>query len=175
MRNPLRTEGEAFQVVLIALPIAVIVAVVGVLGGGWAAFGVLLAVVVVLLVRARFLRESDPPRGVELADARDPAGTRRRLLVLANETLLGAPLHAEIRSRLRAPRGAVLVVAPALNSRLRHWTSDSDEALAAARERLSLSLASLEQVGIAARGQVGDDDPLQALEDALRTFPADEV
>ena len=26
-----------------------------------------------------------------------------------------------------------------------------------------------------ARGEIGDGDPLQALEDALRTFPADEI
>ncbi len=29
---------------------------------------------------------------------------------------------------IEAPRGNVLVVAPALNSRLRHWTSDEDTA-----------------------------------------------
>jgi GABA permease len=33
----------------------------------------------------------------------------------------------------------------------------------------------LAAAGIETRGQVGDDDPLQAIEDALRSFPADEI
>ena len=64
---------------------------------------------------------------------------------------------------------------PALNSAIRHWTSDEDGARTAAQERLDRSIARLAQEGIAARGEVGDADPLQAMEDALRTFGADEV
>ena len=67
------------------------------------------------------------------------------------------------------------MTAPALNSRLRHWVSDADRALAEARARLDASLAALRSAGIDADGEVGDDDPVQALEDALRTFKADEV
>ena len=33
----------------------------------------------------------------------------------------------------------------------------------------------MREAGIEARGEVGDGDPLQAIEDALRTFGADEV
>ena len=33
----------------------------------------------------------------------------------------------------------------------------------------------LAQAGVEARGEVGDGDPLQAMEDALRTFGADEI
>ncbi len=33
----------------------------------------------------------------------------------------------------------------------------------------------LREAGINARGEVGDADPLQAIEDALRTFGADEI
>jgi hypothetical protein len=69
----------------------------------------------------------------------------------------------------------VLVVTPALNTRIRHWTSDEDTARAAAQIRLDESLASLSNDGIDARGVVGDDDPLQAIEDSLRMFPADEI
>ena len=64
---------------------------------------------------------------------------------------------------------------PALNSKLRHWASDEDGARAAARQRLDDSLARLAASGIDARGEVGDADPLQSIEDALRTFGADEV
>ena len=48
-------------------------------------------------------------------------------------------------------------------------------ARAAAQERLDECLARLRDAGITARGEIGDGDPLQALEDALRTFPADEI
>ena len=67
------------------------------------------------------------------------------------------------------------VVCPALNAPLRHWVSDEDGAREAAQERLDASLARLADAGVEARGEVGDGDPLQAIEDALRTFGADEV
>ena len=69
----------------------------------------------------------------------------------------------------------VLLVCPALNSKLRTWTSDEDGARAAAQERLDECLSRLGDAGVTARGEIGDGDPLQALEDALRTFPADEI
>jgi hypothetical protein len=69
----------------------------------------------------------------------------------------------------------VLVVAPALNSRLRHWLSDDGGARRAAAERLEACLDRLEHGGVHARGCVGDADPLQAIADSLPTFAADEV
>jgi nucleotide-binding universal stress UspA family protein len=69
----------------------------------------------------------------------------------------------------------VLVVAPALNSRLRHWLSDEDGARRAAQERASDLVARLERGGVHAEGRVGDADPLLAIADALPTFAADEI
>ena len=69
----------------------------------------------------------------------------------------------------------VLVVAPALNSWLRHWFSDEDPARRRASERLTASLDRLRRRSVRAFGRVGDADPLQAIVDALRTFPADEI
>ena len=37
------------------------------------------------------------------------------------------------------------------------------------------SLAAMRKAGIQASGEVGDSDPLQAIEDALRTFAPDEL
>jgi hypothetical protein len=99
----------------------------------------------------------------------------RRLLVVANETVGGAPLLDRIRELSTGARTEVLVVTPALNSPLRHWASDEDPAREAASQRLDRSLARLQQEGVEARGEVGDGDPLQAIEDALRTFGADEI
>ena len=69
----------------------------------------------------------------------------------------------------------MLVVVPALNTPLKHWVSDEDGARAAAGERLEASLEAMRAAGIEARGEVGDGDPLQAIEDALRTFAPDEL
>jgi hypothetical protein len=80
-----------------------------------------------------------------------------------------------IEERSRDVRAEVLVVTPALNSPLRHWTSDEDNARAAAQTRLDASLERLRSLGIDASGEVGDGDPLQAMEDAMRTFGADEI
>ena len=69
----------------------------------------------------------------------------------------------------------VLVVAPALNSRLRHWLSDEDAARLRAKERVAVHVEQLERSGAHAEGRVGDADPLLAIADALRTFAADEI
>jgi nucleotide-binding universal stress UspA family protein len=69
----------------------------------------------------------------------------------------------------------VLVVAPALNSRLRHWLSDDGAARRNAEERAAACVDRLERAGIHANGCVGDADPLQAIADVLPTFAADEI
>jgi nucleotide-binding universal stress UspA family protein len=73
------------------------------------------------------------------------------------------------------PDADVLVVAPALNSRLRHWVSDEDAARRRAEDRAAAFVERLERSGIHAQGRVGDADPLLAIADALSTFPADEI
>jgi hypothetical protein len=104
-----------------------------------------------------------------------PAEPGRRILVVANRTCPCPTLADEVARRARAAPTDVLVVAPALNSRLRHWVSDVDEALARAQERLDLAIAALRRRGVIARGEIGDADPLLAIADALASFPADEI
>jgi hypothetical protein len=87
----------------------------------------------------------------------------------------GKELLAIVRERASAPGTAVHVVCPALNSRVRTWTSDEDGARAAAQARLDASIAQLAAAGISAHGVIGDGDPVQAVEDVLRSFPADEI
>jgi len=99
----------------------------------------------------------------------------RRILVIANETCPCPALADEVAARAGEPGLEVLVVAPALNSRLRHWVSDVDAAVAEARERLDRAIENLSERGIAADGVVGDSDPLVAIEDALATFQATEI
>jgi hypothetical protein len=97
----------------------------------------------------------------------------RRVLVISNETVEAEILRDTIAAR--ADRTQVLVVAPALNTRLRHWLSDEDPARRAADRRLAAALAGLRAAGVDVDGWVGDADPLMAIEDALATFAADEL
>jgi hypothetical protein len=54
----------------------------------------------------------------------------RRILVIANRTCPCLTLADDVARRASDTPIDVRVVAPALNSRLRHWVSDVDEALA---------------------------------------------
>jgi hypothetical protein len=114
-------------------------------------------------------------RPVQTAPVRRSADDERRILVIANETVGGDTLRECIHSRAKGTRANVLVVCPALNSPVKHWVSDEDPARAAAQQRLDASLARLRQGGIDANGEIGDSEPLQAIEDAMRTFGPDEV
>jgi len=62
----------------------------------------------------------------------------------------------------------IVVIAPTLPSRLQWLVSDTDAASERADERLRTVLGHLEDVGVAARGRVGSDDPLTAFDDAIR-------
>jgi hypothetical protein len=94
------------------------------------------------------------------------------VLVVANETLSGPELVTAL-SGLGAT--SVLIVAPALNSRLRHWMNDDANARHAANERLAAAIRALDAAGLTATGQIGDADPLQATHDSLCTFDADHL
>ena len=171
MINPLRSEAEAFRFLIASIVYfgAIVIAALIDKWAGVAVFVVLSAAVLAWWFRAR--REERAPRTVP----RPHAEGERRILVVANETVGGQTLRSMILEKSRDAREEVFVVTPALNSPLRHWFSDEDGARAAAQERLEASLARLAEAGVQARGEVGDDDPLQAIEDALRTFGADEI
>ena len=170
MRNPFRSEAEAFNFVLVCVVLFAAVAVAGILGGGWAALGVFLVLAVGMAVYVK----GEPKEGEPAVLGRGRGDGRRRILVVANETVAGRALRGEIVERARG-EADVLVVCPALNSPLRHWASDEDHARAEAQARLDGSLRALADEGVEARGQVGDADPIQAIDDALRTFGADEI
>ena len=171
-RNPFRSEADAYRFLLLTVGYFALIVVAAMIAT-WLGVGVFVAlsgVALWLWVRSRgaepVVRESIPR----------PAGSNeRRILVVANETVGGEELLAILRSKAEGVEEQVLVVCPALNSQVRHWASDEDGARAAAQGRLDASLAQLRSYGVQARGEVGDGDPLQAIEDALRTFGADEI
>jgi nucleotide-binding universal stress UspA family protein len=172
VKNPLRSEAEAFQFLLGAVVYFGAIAIAGVINAwaGLVVFIVLTAGVVWWWLRARRL---EAPR--QTAHVHRGGPEEHRILVIANETVGGEALRERIAQQGAGKRARVLVVSPALNTPLRHWASDEDPARAEAQERLERSLERLEQEGIPARGEVGDGDPVQAIEDALRTFGPDEI
>ncbi|MEZ5101569.1 MAG: hypothetical protein R3C15_17575 [Thermoleophilia bacterium] len=98
-----------------------------------------------------------------------------RVLVLANETADSAALRDALELDARRHRLHALVVAPALNTRLRTWTSDDRAARTAAAKRVARCVGALQRRGVSVEGCIGDADPLLALQDALWVFPADEI
>jgi hypothetical protein len=69
-----------------------------------------------------------------------------------------------------------MIVAPALQKNpLKFWFSDADDAIARADEVRRESVERLGEEGVAASGDTGESDPLEAIQDALQTFPADRI
>ena len=169
MKNPLRDEASAFQAVLITLGAAVLVVGAAWINT-WLGLGVFLALVGAAFWAIRGGMRHRPPATHVVRDV-----GKRRILVVSNETVGGGELLDLLGRKAEGVNEDVLLVCPALNSRLSTWTSDEDGARSAAQSRLDRSLERLAELGVHARGEIGDGDPLQALEDALRTFPADEI
>ena len=171
-RNPFRSEAEAYRFLLLTVGyFALIVAAAAIATWlGVVVFAALTAAAVWLWMRSR---PDEPVRRTSVP--RLGGKDERRILVIANETVGGEELLAILRRKAEGVQEHVLVVCPALNSQVRTWASDEDGAHAAAQRRLDASLAQLERDGVQAEGAVGDGDPLQAIEDALRTFGADEI
>lgn len=172
MKNPFRSEAEAYRFLIGTVAYFVAIAIATAVGGRWVGLAVfiVLSVLVLIWFFRREAREA-PPVSAPLPHG----GDERRILVVANETVGGTELRDAIRAAAGDHKASVLVVSPALNTKLKHWASDEDGARAAAEERLGRSVGSLEQLGFAAAGEVGDADPVQAIEDALRTFGADVI
>jgi hypothetical protein len=99
----------------------------------------------------------------------------RRILVVADSPCPCPALTDEVAGRALGGPADVVVVAPALNSRLRHLVSDVDAAMVRAQERAQLVVQELHDRGVSARGVVGDTSPLMAIDDALAEFPATEI
>jgi len=173
MHNPLRSEADAFRWVVVIGAGAVAVIALTLLTRP--VFGAILAAALIgfgVGVTYRSSRGS-LPRTVDLTRGGDG---KHRLLVVANETVGGGELLREIGERCRDRDCEVLVVTPALaGSRAAHWASEIDEAMELARQRMELSLIAIDELGLKGRGEMGDSDPNVAIEDALRTFSADEI
>ena len=160
MRNPLRSEAEAYRF-LGAVIVGAAVIIAAAYANKWA--GVAVAVLVFVGL-GWWLRQEPVPGAAEppvpLASG-TPAGMRRVLVV--------APPGTET---VAVPDGAeVLVVVPALAATIEAYTGAVDDR----RGDAEATAAALEARLPGARVEVGADDPALAVEDALRVFGADEV
>ncbi|HEX2161181.1 MAG TPA: hypothetical protein VHF88_05095 [Thermoleophilaceae bacterium] len=97
-----------------------------------------------------------------------------KVLALAAEPVSGEMLKSAIGGD-HAEGAEVLVVAPALNSKLRFWMSDPDAAIERAEAVQEETVERMSEEGIDAAGDTGESDPLLAIQDALTTFAADEI
>lgn len=98
-----------------------------------------------------------------------------RILVLANETIGGAPLLDAIRRRrAEDPDATFFVVVP--QTKPRYGNVIYDHAVRdGAQVRVDLSLAFMREEGIEGDGEVGDADPFNAAMDAIAEHKLDSV
>jgi hypothetical protein len=174
MHTPFRSEQEVFRAVVI-IGVGAALVIVLTLAIDPMAGGLLGALLIGLAIGFTLQRSRGTlPHDVEIVGS---DGAAHRILVVANQTVEGPELLTEIRNRARGhDRVELLVLSPALRvSRLQHIASDTDDARAEAEARLERSITALEKAGLSARGQIGDEDPFVAIEDALAQFGADEV
>lgn len=98
----------------------------------------------------------------------------KRILALVSEPISAEALRAALGADA-ADTAEVLVVAPALNTKTRHFLADPDPAIERAEAVQEETVERLVEEGVDAVGKSGEDDPLLALQDALATYEADEI
>jgi hypothetical protein len=165
MRNPLRSEAEAFRFLVVVIAGAVVV-VAAAYVSTWV--GVAAAVLVVAGVGAWLLHApltTVPPPVLTFGT---PGATHRVLLVAARGT-------SGIAGRIGERTTNVIVVVPALVSTVQSLTGAVDDAREEAQQAAEALADDLSRTGVQARGVVGADDTMLAIEDALREFGADEI
>jgi GABA permease len=178
MRNPIRSESDAFYLAMGSSALIAAALGLGALVDPLVAVALLVGAIIGALVWE--VGTKDPQRRRPLREAasevpRTEPPTDPHVLVVANRTLHGDELRTVLRRRA-ADGAAFRVVAPILTSRTHYLASDVDKELDEARERLAAALAWARAEGVTATGKVGDANAaLGAIEDELRLFGVDEV
>ena len=100
---------------------------------------------------------------------------RKKLLVVTTAPVEPGPLREAVREHA-GDEAEIRVVAPASDLSPLQWlASDEDAAREKAAGVATQAAQTVEPDAARTDAEVGDTDPVQAIEDALRTFPADEV
>ena len=113
-------------------------------------------------------------------DPQQGQGTPRdfRLLVVATSSNISEPVRREIDRRAAGRPTKTMVVVPALaGSRFEQAAGAVDEAIAHADEQREPAAEEAREAGVqlVTEPRIGDSDPILAIEDALREFPAEEI
>jgi GABA permease len=142
----------------------------------WVTLGVatLVLAVLVAVVFSRRHRHPEPADAPRVAAAAAADTSTHRVLVVADESCTSGEFVEAVRAHAGSRTLDVYVIAPSLGSRLARWTGD-EGAYAEADRHLNDTIGALQRAGLPGRGRIGAHDPLQAADDALREFPADEV
>lgn len=98
-----------------------------------------------------------------------------RLLIAAGEPASDAGALPFGVAALIDAADEILVITPALPSRLDWLASATDRATEQADQRLQAVLGHLAELGADAEGATAADDPLLAFEDAIRAFEPDHL
>ena len=97
----------------------------------------------------------------------------KRVLVVTTASVEPDRLREEVLRHVGDENAEVKIVAPASDvSRLQWLANDEDEAREEAAQQADEAAEAVEPAA-SVETEVGDSDPVQAVEDALRTFPAD--
>ena len=144
MRNPFRSEEAAFRFLWLTIAYFALIAIASLINT-WAGLAVFLLMTGALVTWWLMCRGT-PRSGCRRSPPPHPAD-EKRVLVIANETVAGPELLAELKQQAPGGKTEVLVVTPALNTPLKHWVSDEDGARAAAAERLEASLEAMRAAG----------------------------
>src|SRR5262245_10093512 len=97
-----------------------------------------------------------------------------RVLVIAAGSCTSQEFCERLLHRAAGRPTRAYVIAPAEGTGLAKWTGD-ESGYAGAEQDLEATLAALAASGIEAQGRVGAFDPIQAADDGLREFPAEEL
>ncbi len=141
----------------------------------WILVGILFLVVLGVAAAVAARRWRHPPA----ADVPRPTADRHQpgvwSVLVACDDACDPNAIADLVAAHAAGRTAhALVVAPALGSRLDRLTGD-EAGYSRAREHLEATVRALKTVSEDPSGTVGSHDPIQAIDEALRAFPADEI
>lgn len=93
--------------------------------------------------------------------------------MVANQTLLGEPLAEKVKELLAAGESRFHFMVPILPPTMHAWTEGEQRAVA--QELLDQALERYRALGAEATGDVGDSNPLIAIEDALLEQTFDEI
>jgi len=103
-----------------------------------------------------------------------PGNSPRHILIVANQTAAGEHLKRIVEARVLEGDCRFTLVVPATQPEgTLTWTEGQTHA--AARSRLDEALPGLRALGANIEGVVGDRRPTLAVDDVIRTDPADEI